>query len=295
LANDSTQNIGANDDELSAYFAGTRIYGDDFSAEDIAAWYRDEQHAYYDIATATRPTGFYDYHALNQAHGFGYLPSGCLGKVLSFGGANGEEVRPIAARAASIVIVEPADYDVRTLDGTAVEYRKPAASGVLPARDGEFDVAICLGALHHIPNVTFVIQEIARVVRDDGIALIREPVVSMGDWRRPRPGLTRRERGLPATLFESALRHAGFEVIRCTRCVHPITPRIGRLLHVNWFNSFALTRLDYALSRIHPFPTVYHPNKWWQRIQPSAVFYVLRRSKRRHLSQAVDVSGSGSQ
>lgn len=264
-------------DPLAECFAGNRLHGDDFGPAELAAWYADEETAYQSIATEGGREDFYDYHALNRMHGFRHLPAGGLGAVLSFGGANGEEIRPIARRASEIVILEPGRYPTRELDGTTVEYRKPNPTGAVPARDEEFDTLICLGALHHVPNVSFVVRELGRAVRRGGWALIREPIVSMGDWRRPRPGLTKRERGIPRGLLEKAFRAGGFDVHRATRCVHPVTPRLGRLLGLNWFNSHAMTRLDWLLSALHPLPTRYHPTQAWRKIQPSAVFYVLRR------------------
>ncbi len=266
--------------DMEEYFSGRRLYGDDFSSQEIEAWYRDEQNAYFDLHTQMRESGYYDYHALNWMHGYSQLPRGNLGRVLSFGGANGEELRPIARRAESIVIVEPATYPVSHLDGTAVRYRRPVPSGHLPAEDEEFDVLTCFGALHHVPNVTSVIQEFGRVTRKGGIALVREPAITMGDWRRPRQGLTRRERGIPPAILEDAFGKAGFEIRRRRRCVHPLTPRIGRLLRVSWFNSPLITAVDHLLSRMTPWPIVYHPTRVWQKLQPSTVSYVLQRSMR---------------
>jgi SAM-dependent methyltransferase len=210
-------------------------------------------------------------------HGFRHLPPRKFQKALSFGGANGEELRPIARQCQEIIIVEPATYDTTSLEGTPVSYRRPDASGRLPAADGEFDLLSSLGALHHIPNVSTVVKEFSRVLKPQGLALVREPIVSMGDWRHPRPRLTKRERGIPLEIFDRIVKDAGFEIVRKRRCVHAFTPRIGRALGINWFNSDLVTRVDATLSALTPWRTRYHPTRWFEKIQPSAIFYVLKK------------------
>lgn len=264
-------------EQMEEYFSGLRLYGDDFSPAEIEAWYLDERTAYFELWSATREAHYYDYHALNWLHGYRYLPPGPLGRVLSFGGANGEELRPIAGRASSIAIVEPGSYPDSQLEGTAVTYLRPVPSGRLAALDGEVDVLTCFGALHHVPNVTAVVTEFGRVLRAQGRALVREPIITMGDWRRPRRGLTTRERGIPARILERAYANAGLKILHRAPCVHPLTSRLGPLFGVRSFNSRILTATDAVLSRCTPWPTVYHPTRAWQKLQPSSMFYVLQR------------------
>jgi SAM-dependent methyltransferase len=45
----------------------------------------------------------------------------------------------------------------------------------LPFRTGTFQKAICLSAIHHIPNMPAAIREIGRVLTNDGVALFSEP------------------------------------------------------------------------------------------------------------------------
>jgi SAM-dependent methyltransferase len=262
---------------MNEFLSGTRLYGDDMDEAGVLAWYRDEERAYFELWGQNRDPGFYDYHALNARLSFRHLRAGRLGRLLSFGGANGEEVRPIAARASSITLVDPTDYGTRELAGTKVEYRKPTFLGALPAGDGEFDALTCFGVLHHIPDVTRVVREFARALRPGGSALIREPIVSMGDWRRPRRGLTTRERGIPLPLFDEMIHNAGFEVLRRQRCVHPLTSRVAGLMGVNTYNSRSLVALDAALCTLPPWGTRYHAFHWWQRLRPAAIAYVLRK------------------
>jgi SAM-dependent methyltransferase len=54
----------------------------------------------------------------------------------------------------------------------------------LPFRAGAFDKAICLNALHHVPDIPRAVGEIARVLKDDGVALFSEP----GKGHDEKPG-----------------------------------------------------------------------------------------------------------
>lgn len=205
---------------LDEYLEGKKLYGDDFSPEEIEQWFKDEEEAYANLGAKDRPENYYGAHALNHAHSFRYLLPRRFPSVLSLGGATGEELRPLLSRMEKITILEPSQaFPVKAIAGVPVEYVKPRSSGIMPFRDESFDLATCFGCLHHVPNVSTVVRELFRCLRPSGIALIREPIVSMGDWRRERAGLTKRERGLPLPIFRAIVRSAGFTIVKETRCI----------------------------------------------------------------------------
>src|SRR6266508_1253574 len=45
----------------------------------------------------------------------------------------------------------------------------------LPFRAATFRKAVCLNAIHHVPNPAAAVRELARVLTDDGVALFSEP------------------------------------------------------------------------------------------------------------------------
>jgi SAM-dependent methyltransferase len=51
----------------------------------------------------------------------------------------------------------------------------------LPFRSGTFHKAVCFSALHHVPDMTRAVSEIARVLTPDGVALFSEPGEGHGD------------------------------------------------------------------------------------------------------------------
>ncbi len=133
------------------------------------------------------------------------------------------------------------------------------------------------GVLHHVPNVTVVIHEFSRVLKPGGYFLFREPIVSMGDWRRSRFGLTKNERGIPLPILRNLLKDAGFEVVREGVCVFPPLTRLCKFICPDVYNSRLITLIDAVLCRLFACNVNYHPRVWWQKIRPTSVFYVLRK------------------
>jgi hypothetical protein len=72
-------------------FAGRKLYGDDFSSDEIMEWYADEEEGYANLGSKNRVSYFYEYHGLNRLHGFKQLPPGTYNHALSIGGVYGGE------------------------------------------------------------------------------------------------------------------------------------------------------------------------------------------------------------
>jgi ubiquinone/menaquinone biosynthesis C-methylase UbiE len=105
-------------------------------------------------------------------------------------------------------------------------YVKPNISEKMNFPNNSFDLITCFGVLHHIPNVSYVIKEIYRVTNKIGFVLIREPVVSRGDWRKPRAFLTNKERGIPWDIRKEIIYESGFKIVKETLFGFPVIPRI---------------------------------------------------------------------
>ena len=246
--------------------------------EAVEEWFHDEEEGFANLGAKNRAQYQYEYHAWNHAHGFQYLPETRFSHVLSIGGAYGEELHPLLYRTDRVTILEPCEAFFATeIMGVPVEYVKPRVSGKMPFLDEAFDLITCFGCLHHIPNVSTVIGEAFRCLRDSGFALIREPIISMGDWRKPRRGLTRRERGIPLPIFREIIGTAGFTILKQTQCGFSLIPRLGTLLKGHVYNSTTAVKLDTILSRLFAWNDRYHPVTPWQKLKPTAVAYVLRK------------------
>lgn len=268
-----------NDLELQPYFDGNAIYGDDFTPAQIESWFEGEREGYANLGSKNREKYVYSYHALNRVHGYAALPKGRrFHHALGFGSAYGDELLPVLDKVDRVTIVDPSDAFADTqLAGKPATWIKPDPSGTLPFAESTFDLITCFGVLHHIPNVSKVLSEFQRVLSPGGILLLREPITSMGDWRKPRAGLTAHERGLPIAPLRKAIESAG------------LTERSFRLLGFgplmwlmrkagrNVYNSTALTRIDWILSTSVRWNYRYHSfnNSIAEKTRPTSMFAVL--------------------
>lgn len=269
---------GSSDDvEMEVYFSGQKLYGNDFSQDQIDAWFADEAEGYFNLSQSYK-NHEYDCHALNNWHGFSKLPQKRFDHVLGVGSANGEELTPILASSDRISILEPSEgFKCTVLNGVPVNYVKPVASGDMPFDSNSFDLITCFGVLHHIPNVSKIVNEFYRVLKPGGYALVREPVVSMGDWRKPRTGLTKRERGIPLPIIKNFVEQAGFKIIHERKCMFSLTSRLRYIVPGPTFNNEAIVALDGLLSLLPIWPKGYHARSVWQKLRPHAIFYVLQK------------------
>lgn len=259
---------------FSKYSDGKRLYGDDFSEEEIEQWFRDEEEGYYNLLPE-RKAGRYGYYALNWYHGFRHIPQSRFEHVLGVGSAFGDELQPVLDRSAKITVLEPSGG----FQNPRFEYVKPHVSGQMPFADETFDLLTCFGVLHHIPNVSTVVREFGRCMKPGGWCLIREPIVSMGNWEQPRRGLTPRERGIPYSLMKEIVRNAGFEIAYRKRCMFSLTPRVCSLLplRVPPYNSRFITIADSIICSLPFWSRPYHPRNLVQRFCAGSAFFVLRK------------------
>ncbi len=266
--------------DLDAYFAGQQIYGDDFTAAQIEAWFADEAQGYAGLLAAADGPYRYGYHALNDWHGFSHLPRGWRAQqVLAFGSAYGHELLPHLGRMQHITLLDAApQLAPPALQGRAVSCLQAQPSGQIAAPAGSFDLLTCFGVLHHIPNVSFVLGELYRVTAPGGMALVREPITSMGDWRAPRAGLTRRERGFPRQPLAAAIEAAGWQIVRASACQFSPLTKLAHQLRLGVFDKRWLTAVDAALAAAFAWNWRYHRTGLASRFAPGSMFYVLRKA-----------------
>jgi len=264
--------------DIEECLLGHRLYGDDFSEEELAAWFRDEEEGFSGLYGKDKHSYRYEYHALNMAHGFRYLPVQQFEHAISVGGAYGDELIPLLPKLSRITILEPSNaFFSSSIGGVPVQYVKPDISGLMPFQNGTFDLATCFGCLHHIPNVSRVVGELYRCLAPSGYAVVREPIVSMGDWRLPRAGLTKRERGIPLPCFRRIITTAGFSIRKETLCGFPLIPRFSGFMNEHVYNSPLMVSWDRMLSRLFAENYVYHSSKWLKKLKPTAVSFVLQK------------------
>lgn len=266
----------------AAYLSGERLYGDDFDQAQIDDWFEDEREGYANLGSEAAEGGEVDpepqdqpglsgYDAFNQRHAWRHLPGGDLGNALGIGSAYASEFWPIADRVESLTVLEPShQLRARRLGDLRLDYVDPLPTGIMPFDDASFDLAVCFGVLHHIPNVSTVVAETARVLRPGGWFAVREPIHSMGDWTQPRRGLTKRERGIPKPRFEEIVGDH-FEVVAKSVCDFPLRSKLGGP------DQRANVWLDQVLVRAFAWNYRYDAVTTWQKVRPRGMAMVLRK------------------
>lgn len=262
--------------DLEQYFSGEKLYGDDFTLSEIEDWYNDEKEGYANLGAKEKTAYTYGYHSLNMQNGFKYIKGRIFKNVMGMGSAYGDEFLPIANQITKLTIVDPSDsFVVDSVHGIPCTYVKPSIDGLLAFDDNSFDLVSCLGVLHHIPNVTTVVNEFYRCMSKGGVFLLREPICSMGDWSKPRAGLTKRERGIPLDILEKILTDAGFKVEKKIYCIFPIVPKFYNKLGMAAYNSNIGTFIDRHLSRLFKYNLRYHVRKFSDKFRPTSIYFVL--------------------
>jgi SAM-dependent methyltransferase len=261
--------------EIDRFRSGERLYGDDFDLQAINAWYEAEKSGFYDLVQGERR---FSYGALNQFH-FADRLERHYPQCLAFGCADGTDVEAIAPHVGRFIAIEPArEWWRDEIGGKPAAYLMPQPDGALDLPDESVNIVTCFGVLHHIPNVSAVLAEIARVLKRDGLLLVREPSSSMGDWRRVRRGLTRNERGISREWMLSRTSLLDFECVSVRPCLSPLTARLARLFgEVAPFTSRFWVRVDVALAKAcAPFDR-YWRESWLEKLAAGSHAYIFRR------------------
>lgn len=254
---------------------GVELYGNDMGLDEIESWYRDEENGYFELNESQDLE--YGYHALNDFHAFSLLNKRRFKTCVALGCANGKDILPLASQVDRFVCIEPAEkWWCDDISGTPATFLKPKVSGDIPLPDASVDLVISLGVLHHIPNVAHVIAEVSRILEPGGVFVVREPIHSMGDWRKPRRGLTARERGIPFDWLSNQLRFSHFSVIRSRHVVFPLMYRIPFVSTP--FNSKALVFLDWIASELMSWNTHYWRDSFIKKIAPASSYFVAAKN-----------------
>lgn len=256
--------------------AGRALYGDSLDPAGIAQWFASEQQAYFDLADdyANNPTG-----AVHRHHALPHLPPGRFPTALALGAADGGEYGAFTGLVERFIAVEPGRGFWRdSIAGARAEYRMPTTLGTLDLPDASLDLACAFGVLHHIPNVSAVLRELARALKPGAPLVLREPIASLGDFRVPRPGLTAHERGIAHALMDTMLDQAGFALAHKSFANLPPLQVLARRAGMKrpW-DSPAFVAVDALLSRAMAWNARYWRPRLRDKLAPATAYWVALR------------------
>ena len=268
---------------MQEYFKGNKLFGDNFTTEQIKVWYEQESEGYADLGNKDEKGYKYSYHGLNELYGFSKIEHiGKFENVMGFGSSWGHEFEPIISKIGKLTIIEPSDnMKSNKIGDISPVYVKPNVDGKLDFPDNSFDLITCFGTLHHIPNVSFVLKELIRVLKTDGYLLIREPIVSMGDWNFPRKGVTKNERGIPVKIFDKIFFDSPVKVERKSfffTLTSFLQKFFRKISSTPLYTNKIYLVLDKYLSTLFSGNNYYHRVSFYQKIGPSSVYYVIRKT-----------------
>ncbi|MFC0590602.1 class I SAM-dependent methyltransferase [Novosphingobium aquiterrae] len=259
---------------------GRALYGDAFTPEEMARWFANEEAGYHALATTIYQSGADDpFESLHSDafHFYRHLKGRTWPTCLAFGCADARDVEVLAPRVDQFIAIEPARAWWReTIGGKPARFMAPRSDGKIDLPDGSVDLVTVYSVLHHIPNVSTVVGELARVLRSGGQMLLREPAVSMGDFTQPRVGLTAHERGIPPRLLERMFAANGLTIVRrAPMRVGAFSKVLGKLgLNAN---SATAVRADAVLSRVLGFNMRYWRRNVRDRLGPATMAYILEK------------------
>jgi len=264
---------------LGEHLTGARLFGNDLTGNDLEQWYANEQGGFFDLYIAQHDrnpkwrtqTGA---GALNKRHG-SYLPRRSYQSCVAIGCADGADVMELGHELGKVTAIEPSRaWWTEERWGIRFDYRAPELTGNLPLADESVDLCVALAALHHIATVGNVVREMARVLRPGGWLLIREPITSMGDFSKPRPGCTAHERGIPVHIMKQFIAESGLELHKVEFCSVGIFNKLCAKLGLTVPDSDWLVQIDAIVSRLLAFNARYWRPRLIDKLAPNTMVYI---------------------
>ncbi|MES2208444.1 MAG: class I SAM-dependent methyltransferase [Pseudomonadota bacterium] len=268
---------------------GAVLAGNDFTGEQLSKWFAQEQEAfYYDNNGNSEVDPWYEYaRSLNELLGFSRVPlikdkALTSPSVLVLGPGSGIEIDNFAKKNSNWRI-----YFIEASSNFKVELKQKysksfvidaVTSGDILVNNDSQDVVCAFSVLHHVPNVSYVVKEMYRVMKPGGLFLVREPCSSMGDWRYPRSA-TPNERGISRDLMISIAKNAGFEIEQKPIPIlfNPLNVYLKKIGASSLITTKNFYWVDRLFSWLTSFNDHYWRDCWYKKIGPSAYFYVFKK------------------
>jgi SAM-dependent methyltransferase len=268
---------------------GNILAGDNLSAENLLNWYKEEEQAFSldeveEYTGNTKTDFFYEYLRSLQfrlSRVFHNAESRKLLKVLCIGPGDGAEVKMIKGlKNENLYFIESSPAFIQLLrknfKGSRIIKSNPL--GDFDMKDSSVDIVLCFSVLHHMPNVSKILEECYRVLNNDGTLLVREPCSSMGDWKDPKRKCTPNERGIPKNWIYRKSNIIGFSKIYSWPIAFLPLSKIFKLLGLQFLiKSKFYFYLDFFISRVVLFNNQYFRKNFISKIAPNVFFYEIKK------------------
>lgn len=267
---------------LREHLEGKTLIGNDLSGSDLENWYAEEAKGFFELTHRNNDRNSeycfeLDTIALNLFHG-SYLPKRRFDNCLAIGCADGSDIIALGREIGKVIAIEPSkEWWSTSRQGVAFEYRMPMIDGTVELPDNSVDLVVALGALHHVATVEHVVSEMVRVLKVGGYLIIREPIMSLGDFRTDRVGLTKFERGIPFDLMKKYISSSGGSIRHCVPSSFQAIKKIVKPFGIEAHNHAFLVWLDFVFSRIFMFNARYWRPRLIDKIAPTSMLYVANK------------------
>jgi demethylmenaquinone methyltransferase/2-methoxy-6-polyprenyl-1,4-benzoquinol methylase len=101
--------------------------------------------------------------------------------VLDVGGGTGRVARVAVESCREVTVLDPCRAMLQRIPPRSNLHAVPGRAQAMPFQDNEFDVLLCVDALHHIKDASAAVAEMHRVLRPGGRVLVQE--FDVRSWR----------------------------------------------------------------------------------------------------------------
>ncbi len=257
--------------------------GNDYGENEIEEWYRDEERFHNQFEDGLPGKSWVIYRTFDQGYAFEkYFHPKPESRVLDFGCAEGSDIELLhAGHSFQLYGIDASETQLQRfrMRYPGSEIKKATQIGKIEYEEHFFDYIIVISTLHHIPNVSYVLSELARVLKPNGLMIIREPI----SYLRPvgqepaKKGTSPHERGIPEGFMLKEFDKLGLELLQMRYSFStPVMLVVARITALEKVSRLVLIA-DRFVSMLLSLNTRYYRASLLEKIAPGGAYFVVRK------------------